>query len=228
MPPPVPNAPVFGTLGLGSTSLSRIAKDANDGSLSIADQLMIQKGGNPYITLLIAPFESDKGQPSSFSGAMSVGTPVDLPKIFSVPKEKLAAVGVPDLSKVTQQPKVPFGSGNTFPIDSVQVNGQAVNVQSFDRDTVPGRLTARLSTKYPYIVAPRAVVDALYAKVPGASFSESDGLYRVPCTTQLAATLTISDVQIPLSPLDLVSTQLATNECVGSVRYIAAICSIIN
>ena len=205
----------YGHLGLGPTSGSQLVKDAKDGSHSLIDQVLMQESSNKYMTLLVSPLESDKGNPITFSGFFSVGSTVDLTNIFGVSADKLSAADVPVLSKVTSQPKLQIGTANTFPIDDIQVAGKGLGLTSTVSSSKKPLVT--LSTTSPWIVVPKSVVDAVYANVPGASYSSSDRLYHLPCTAEVQVTFVIAGVSYPMSPLDVIATQAGSSQCVGTV-----------
>lgn len=200
-------------MGLGPTSNSVLAQDANDGSHSLIDQLILQEGTSDYITLLVSPLETDKGQPVTFSGLLTAGKTVDLSQIFGVSADRLAAVGVPVLSKVVNQPKIEPSNG-TFSIDDILVSGKSVVSASGSNSAKP---TAHLSTTNPRIVAPKALVDAVYADVPGSTYSATDRVYHLPCTAEVSVTIVIAGVSYPMSPLDVIATQVGSEQCVGTV-----------
>lgn len=200
-------------MGLGPTANSVLAHDANDGSHSLIDQLILQAGTSNYITLLVSPLETDKGRPVTFSGLMTAGKTVDLSQVFGVSADRLAAVGVPVLSKVVNQPKIELDNG-TFPIDDILVSGKSVASAIGSKSAKP---SAQLSTTNPRIVAPKGLVDAVYAGVPGASYSAADGVYHLPCTAEVALTVVVAGVSYPMSPLDVIATQVGSDQCVGTV-----------
>ena len=216
-PSPPPTIDTYGRLGLGPTANSQLVKDANDGSHSVIDQLILQEGSDPFITLLVSPLETDKGNPLIFNGFMTAGTTVDLSKIFGISPDALSAVGVPVLSKVTNQPKIQLGSNGVFSVDDIQVSGKSVGLSSSVSGAPFGKPVAKLSTTNPWIVAPKSLVDAVYSGVSGASYSSTDRLYHLPCTAEVDVTIVIAGVSYPLSPLDVISTQVGSDQCVGTV-----------
>ncbi|KAH8107766.1 aspartic peptidase domain-containing protein [Cristinia sonorae] len=205
----------YGRLGLGSTANSQITKDADDGSRSFIDQLILGNGSALFITLLVSTLETDKGNALVPNGFLTVGTTVDLSNVFGVSLDRLSAVGVPIMSRVTSQPKIQIGSGGTFVVDDIRISGKSIGLESSVGGAPSGKPVAKLSTTSPWIVAPKSIVDTLYAGVPGASYSASERLYHLPCSAEISVTIVIAGVSYPLSSLDVIGTKVGSDTCVG-------------
>jgi hypothetical protein len=76
----------------------------------------------------------------------------------------------------------------------------------------------------PNTIVKRAVSDALYSGIPGASFQNVNGLgpiWIIPCTAEVNLTFKIGGQAYPIHPLDTNSAD-AFNDgqtCVGAVRF---------
>lgn len=100
-------------------------------------------------------------------------------------------------------------------------DGKVINVTS----VVDGgpRLNAVLDTGFSLPQVPRQVSDAIYGRIPGATFGDvgrgAGQSWMIPCDAEVNLTFIIGGVQYPIHPLDTSLSWSAngTNFCVGSV-----------
>lgn len=66
-------------------------------------------------------------------------------------------------------------------VDDMSVNGKKVPLKSSVRGVPSGKAVANLDTGTSSGELPKDILDAMYGGIPGALFSDSDGVWIVPC-----------------------------------------------
>jgi len=121
----------------------------------------------------------------------------------------------PTFSNITQEPKLTVQSPDRWVVfmDGMTVNGKNINgMSSF---SVPGQQTgqtlANLDTGTSLAEIPQAYVDAIYKSAPGSQFFASQGVYILPCDTQINVSVVFAGVEYPVHPIDTVVATLDDN-----------------
>lgn len=140
---------------------------------------------------------------------------------------------VPGFQNVTQMPKLPVAEV------SVREQGDQHWQIFLDKDGITGpdgklinvtsivdggpRLNAVLDTGFSLTQVPRQLADAIYGKIPGATFGEAGRgagqTWMFPCEVEVNITFRIGGVSYPIHPLDasLKWSANGTEFCIGSV-----------
>ncbi|KAG8996942.1 hypothetical protein FRB94_007962 [Tulasnella sp. JGI-2019a] len=193
-----------GLIGLGPPISSNVFLSVNDFSAvppmnSIFRQNMTSQN---YITILL----SRDGDPASpASGQLTISEPIQghesilqqprLPVVVETYDQFLQGnaqlwTGMTDRDGIIGPDGKPITVSSDIPIASGAGNGRLVTV--FD-------------TGYSLPQVPKAVADAIYAKVPGSYFNATleNGLWTLPCTAETNITFTFGGQKIFVHPLDV-------------------------
>ncbi|KAJ7122175.1 aspartic peptidase domain-containing protein [Mycena epipterygia] len=112
----------------------------------------------------------------------------------------------------------------SLPLDAVIVNGNAVPIPgSTVAKTRRGKLVALMDTGTPTATVPVDVFNAIYASIPGALFSSSQGNWIVPCNTTSIVTVVLGGQSFPIHPLDLLDATVidGVTVCTASFQAMA-------
>jgi hypothetical protein len=98
-------------------------------------------------------------------------------------------------------------------------DGNVIDITSIVPHVKDGQLVAVLDSGFSFSQVPRKMADAIYGRVQGANYSQSNGgIWTVPCTQELNISFTFGGVNIPIHPLDVVSSDLNLGSyCAGTV-----------
>jgi hypothetical protein len=184
-----------GVIGLAPSSLSDVHTILNGtaGSTSLLDTLFHQHPSvSSYTTITL-------------SRAESTGTP------------NMLTIGelLPGYEAIIDAPRLPLeastpGLGQQWAVlldaQAFRVNGALLSLpnSAVPHSSDPSRLTALLDTGFSFNQVPRALADAIYADVPGASYAAGSGVWLVPCTTEIQVDVSIGGQTYPVHPLDTV------------------------
>lgn len=204
----------MGLIGLGPDRASYIKQTLkNSSGNAVLDRIFLSNTSTPnYLTTLLG--RSDD--------------PTDL-----YPGDITVGELVPGFENVTQMPKLPVtqvsvrNQGDQHwqvvldPNGVIGPDGKAINATSF----VDGghRLTAILDTGYSLPQVPRQMSDAIYGRIPGATFGDAGRgagqTWMFPCNYEVNLTFSIGGVEYPIHPLDtsLDWSANGTDFCIGSV-----------
>ncbi|KAG7097578.1 hypothetical protein E1B28_004915 [Marasmius oreades] len=194
-----------GMLGIGPSNSSDILSKLNgtgtDG-LPLLDRIFRQNMNTPnFITLLLSRSQDDKISRvpllDNHPGLLTIGEPVpQYEEILNMPKLK---VPIDPLGQ--QHWQTVLDSNGIIGPDGkpIQTNTGVPE----PRDGKPDQLQVVFDSGFslPQISGP--ILDAIYGKVPGAKFIESEGLYSIPCEYELNITFLFSGKEYPIAPLDL-------------------------
>jgi len=108
-------------------------------------------------------------------------------------------------------------------------DGSSISVESIVPHVSGGKLVAVLDSGFTFSQVPRKMSDAIYGRVQGASYSESDAIWYVPCTQYLNMSFVFGGVTFPIHPLDIVSNDItsSTGLCRGPVSALRLLCTIV-
>jgi cathepsin D len=99
-------------------------------------------------------------------------------------------------------------------VSKITVQGNTVSIPS-------GSVAAAIDTGTTLIGGPKAVVDAIYAAVPGAKAltGQLEGFYGFPCTTDVSVTISFGGKVWPISTADMNvgRATLSSTVCVGGI-----------
>lgn len=100
----------------------------------------------------------------------------------------------PDYAQIADAPKL-ARTGSTLHwdvvLDGMSINGKPFVFNKSNVDGVPaGKAVAVLDSGFSIPGLPTPVVDAIYNEVPGAAYVESQGLYLLPCDSNVNLTFT--------------------------------------
>jgi hypothetical protein len=97
-------------------------------------------------------------------------------------------------------------------------DGNAISMTSIVPHVTGGKLVAVLDSGFTFSQVPRTMADAIYGRVQGANYSQENGLWLVPCTQELNISFTFAGVDMPVHPLDVVSSDFDLGSyCTGTV-----------
>ncbi|KAI0699010.1 aspartic peptidase domain-containing protein [Cytidiella melzeri] len=123
-------------------------------------------------------------------------------------------------------------------VDAIKVNGVSLDLGTSaipplkNTKKVGGLLDSGSSD----LILPDATVPLIYHAIPGAFFSQDDGVYVVPCHSSANVSITMGGIEYPVHPLDLTQPQQielpigsgGENEnatvCVGSIAPVGQDC----
>jgi saccharopepsin len=102
-------------------------------------------------------------------------------------------------------------------IDAVIVNSSIIVPSTRVEEAPSNKAVALMDSGSSYTYAPKGVVDAIYANVPGARFDAKNGYWIVPCTIEINMAFQIAGEIFPVHPLDVNPTfPLDPQSCIGS------------
>ena len=148
---------------------------------------------------------------------------------------------VPGFENVTHMPKIPVAEVSVHEKDDQHwqilldkdgitgPDGKVINITSI----VDGgqRLNAVLDTGFSLTQVPRQLSDAIYGRIPGATFGAVGrgvgDTWMFPCDVEVNLTFTIGGVKYPIHPLDtsLDWSENGTDFCIGSVSALSYSCA---
>lgn len=199
---------VNGLIGLGPSSSSnvRAAVGGSSGD-TFLDRVFRQNTSTPnYITFLLGR-EGDSSD--TIKGQFTIGEVVPgFENITNQPQVQVQALALKSAQHWSGLVDSIIGpDGNPIPLDSV-VSG-----------TPSGKLVAIYDTGFTLPQVPRDVSDAIYGRVPGASFDTTNGWWTVPCDQEVNITIVIGGQKYPVHPFDTVSSDISNSngQCVGAV-----------
>lgn len=102
-------------------------------------------------------------------------------------------------------------------------DGNTIDITSIVPHVSGGQLVAVLDSGFSLSQVPRKMADAIYGRVQGAKYNstQNGGLWLVPCTQELNISFNFGGVNIPMHPLDVVSTDLDLGTyCAGTVSVL--------
>lgn len=183
-------------------------------------RVLAEPNAEPYWTLLINPFEADRGKDDSFGGVFTIGEIVNLSQIFNVTQGDLTENHVPDLTKVTQYPRLNHSAWYKDHyyyalIDRISWKGGSATLNSVVPGTPSGKIAAYADSTYSWIQVPFSVTQQLYGGLKGATYMQETRLWHFECT-ELTITITIAGYDYPISPLTAV-WHVDNLNCVGTV-----------
>ncbi|KAI0081960.1 hypothetical protein K474DRAFT_1017183 [Panus rudis PR-1116 ss-1] len=150
---------------------------------------------------------------------MSFGELIDLSKYMGIPQDKVAQLDLPDLVAINSSPTISSTDSQIIAVDEIRVSGKPVGKTSTSIPGGPtGKLAAQVQTANPYIVLDKSYVDAIYGSIPGASYSDQDRVYHLPCTTELTISIVISGTEYLFNPLSVVALTDVKDTCVGKFK----------
>jgi hypothetical protein len=140
---------------------------------------------------------------------------------------------IPGFEDVTNMPKLPVAEVSIHEqgdqhwqilLDKDGITGPDGNVINITSIVDGGhRLNAVLDTGFSLTQVPRQLSDAIYGRIPGATFGDvgrgAGETWRFPCNVEVNLTFTIGGVKYPIHPLDtsLAWSDNGTDFCIGSV-----------
>ena len=146
---------------------------------------------------------------------------------------------LPNFENVTHMPKLPVVEVSVHEKDDQHwqilldkngitgPDGNVINITSI----VDGgqQLNAVLDTGFSLSQVPRQLSDAIYGRIPGATFGAVGrgvgNTWKLPCNVEVNLTFTIGGVKYPIHPLDtsLDWSENGTDFCIGSVSAFFAL-----
>jgi len=124
---------------------------------------------------------------------------------------------LPGYDEILSKPKLPVNelSGSqklnqhwTTVLDAiVGPDGKNINLESIVKNTPSGKLATIIDSGFTLPQVPRAVSDAIYGRVNGASYSVEHGVWLIPCGQELNITVVFGGVSFPVHPLDISSCE---------------------
>ena len=207
---------VNGFIGLGPSSSSNIHSTIGQSSGDpFLDRVFRQNTSTPNFISFLLGRDGDAGD--AIQGQLTISEVV------------------PEFSNITNQPKVPVQATTlktqqhwTGMIDAILgPDGQSISLDSLVVGTPKGKLVTIFDTGFTLPQVPRDVSDAIYGRVPGASFDTQNGWWTVPCDQEINVTVVIAGQNYPIHPLDTSSenidttTQNGVQMCVGTVGHLS-------
>lgn len=184
-------------------------------SHSPIDQLILTNATNPYVTFFFIGSELAYNSPDAVpAGLFSIGEPVDLQALIPTTDGSKP----PDLSVIHNQPAIPLGISNSFPVQQILHGGKNIPLNSSISSTPSGNAVGIIASTSPFNLVPETISQAIYSGVDGASFDQQTGLWHVPCSSQLTVEVVIANGTIVMENESLVIHLPGTSQCVGSVR----------
>ncbi|KAH9850653.1 acid protease [Lenzites betulinus] len=94
-------------------------------------------------------------------------------------------------------------------LDAMNVNGHAFQFNASRVQGVPpGKVAAVLDTGFSFPPLPPPAVDAIYSSIPGAVFSQTQGIWIVPCNETTQLSFVFEGNEFLVHPLDLTATSV--------------------
>ncbi|KAG9025111.1 hypothetical protein FRB95_010563 [Tulasnella sp. JGI-2019a] len=210
-------------VGLGPPESSDVYKAMGNitAALPMMNQIFKQNAmAQNYITLhLPRAYDPD----TSAIGTMMISEPI--PGHESILNQTKLPVPILSATQLTTQQQ--HWTTLTDVAGVIGPNGQSINVTGNSTASAgTGQLVAVFDSGYTFSQVPKAITDALYAGVPGANYSESDGFWIVPCTQELNITFVFGGQKIFVHPLDVtmsVTPDIPINSstiCIGTFQTI--------
>ncbi|KII90941.1 hypothetical protein PLICRDRAFT_107217 [Plicaturopsis crispa FD-325 SS-3] len=215
-----------GLVGLGPNSGSLIQQKVGDASGdNMLNRIFQQnKTSQNYITFLLSR-NSDPGQ--TFTGQFTVSELV--PGYENVTTmSKLSIEEVPGLTSSDQHWQILTDKDGIIGPD-----GKVIDVSSIVPKAPSKQLVVVLDSGFTLPQVPRAVSDAIYGRVQGAQWSDTDQLWTVPCAQMLNISFKFGGVTYPVHPLDTVSDDFNEKDsngnhvCVGAFQPITSAFSLL-
>ncbi|KAI0743537.1 acid protease [Daedaleopsis nitida] len=210
-----------GIIGLGPGGASEIQDQLGaPAGNSVLDRIFRQNTKTPnYITILLGR----SGDPTDvFPGDLTIGELVS------------------PFENITSQPKLPVtqmqnreGQHWTAFLDKngiIGPDGQHLNIT---KKATGDRLNVMFDSGFTFPQVSQKISDGIYARVPGAVFTNVTGgtapMWTLPCDTELNVTFVFAGQQYPIHPLDTVTSALrgpadanGNPTCVGAFQPIVA------
>lgn len=210
-----------GLIGLAPPIYSAALGDDTKPALSVMNSIFtLNQTQENYITVLL-PRHNDPG--STTIGSMTVAE--ILPGSYSSITEQSKLL----VSKVPQE-FLDQGAPQLWltltDVDGVIGPDGPISYQSEAEVFGPptGPLSVAFDTGFTLSQVPANISQAIYEKVPGASFNESlqGGAWQVPCDQAVDVSFSFGGQKIPIHPLDVTQTgdgviDIAEGMCIGSV-----------
>ncbi|KAJ4485446.1 acid protease [Lentinula aciculospora] len=221
-----------GLIGLGpsrgSGILKKIGSPAGDPPL---DRIFKQNMTTPnFISILLSRTDEQSAVPNASSQTL-------VPLLDEQPGQLTIGEVIPEYQGITNTSKlsalVETATTNQHWMTLLDSNGiigpdgNRINTTSKNGNTDEGQsdqLRVVFDTGFTQPQVPPTITDALYGRVPGASFHEDYNLWQVPCDYELNVTFVLASTEYPLHPLDLTSfvgTDDGETVCVGWFQPIA-------
>ena len=212
---------VDGILGLGPSAGSNVRKqDNSSGGDTVLDRIFRQNLTTPNIlTLKLSRVLQDGAEVGFHTGQLTIG---------SVIPEYEAIVNTTKLPGLVDEFKVQHWQTLLDANGIIGPDGRMINTTTTIEKPLNGtkeQLHVVFDSGYSFPQVPRNVADAIYGRVPNASFVEQDGgsgYWRIPCDYELNISFVFSGVRYPISPLDLTFAESTDDDgnptsCGGSV-----------
>ena len=204
-------------IGLGPNRGSNVRSVINSkAGNAVLDRIFLSNTSTPnYLTTLLGRSDDPT---DVYPGTITIGELIPgFEKVKDMPK--LPVAQVPVREKNDQHWQVLLDQGGITGPDK-----KTINVTSI----VDGgsRLNAVLDTGFSLSQVPRQLADAIYGRIPGATFGAvGRGVgetWRFPCDVEVNLTFSIGGVKYPIHPLDtsLDWSENGTDFCIGSVSPI--------
>jgi len=216
-----------GLIGLGPNTGSKIRDKIGDASGdSVLNRIFTENQfESNYVTILLNRYNdpAEKGLTSQMT--ISEVLPA-YQNVTSMPK-----LGVSKVHKLTDadQHWQVFTDANGV----LGPDGNAIKSDSFFPSAPNDALVAVIDSGYTLPQVPRKMSDAIYGRVPGANYDETQGYWTVPCDSLVNLTFVFGGVQVPVHPLDVVMSEFGYKDatgkaaCVGSFQPITSAFSLL-
>jgi len=199
---------IDGILGLGPSSGSRIRQSLGTSAADpLLDQIFRQDTSTPnFISFTLGR----SGAPSSNgSGELAIGEV--LPNMASINDQPKISVTALPIGQTGDQHWTGLVDGFIGP------DGQDIPIESLVSSTPSGKILAVLDSGFTLPQVPRNVSDAIYGRVPGASFDSNNHVWTVPCDQEINLTVVIAGQKYPVHPLDVSASGLNLTDASGKV-----------
>ncbi|VDB91841.1 unnamed protein product [Peniophora sp. CBMAI 1063] len=217
-----------GLLGLGPNSGSVIYRkldaDDNGGDSALFRIFEESQATSQFITLYLNRLDSTGKSTNQSEFTISEV----IPGFEAVQQQqKLTIKDVPTLTDADQHWAVLSDAwGLTGP------DGNFVEIGSTVPRVDDDKLVAVIDSGFTYSQVPRDMSDAIYGRVQGAWYDETQELWRVPCAQELSITFHFGGVDFPIHPLDVSTsditvTQAGTKYCTGTFQPITTAFSLL-
>ncbi|EIW61303.1 acid protease [Trametes versicolor FP-101664 SS1] len=203
---PILNYGVSGIVGLGFTKLSSI------------DAALTKSGKSDGKSLLYNLFADNPKEPNFIAFALqrTLEATGDVEGSFTIGEYD------DDYKDVANSPKIP-----TYPVtdpmrwtvllDAFLIGQGSVALTSTVPNAPSDKAVVMLDSGTSYTYAPKAVCDAMYGNITGASYSSALGQWIVPCSAEVDVALQFGSSVYPIHPIDVTPVSLSDDSlCVGS------------
>ncbi|KAL0581498.1 hypothetical protein V5O48_000556 [Marasmius crinis-equi] len=194
-----------GILGIGPSNssdiLSKLKNSSMDG-LPVMDRIFKQNPNTPnYMTLLLSRSQDDTVSRAplldNHPGLLTIGETVPQYKdILNMPK-----LNVPIDPMGQQHWQTLLDSNGIIGPDGKPI--QTRTGVSEPRDGKEDQLHVVFDSGFSIPQLPRPIHDAIYGRIPGAKYIDSERLYSIPCEYELNVTFLLGGKEYPIAPLDL-------------------------